>query len=154
MKLLILDDEEVRVDWVRDAFPKAEVHWVQTPTQFAKEYQEGYGTWSLILLDHDLGLPNATGRDAVQYITNKDRDRVIVWSLNFERAIGMVETLTKQGISARSLPFCYKDVIDPTLGMSIREYLHVIEYWENGLDELEESQRLSAEAQGLQDSEA
>ena len=55
MRVLILDDDQYRLDILRDRYPEAEVVCCQKYLQAFAHVEADASQWDLIHLDHDLG---------------------------------------------------------------------------------------------------
>lgn len=116
--IIVLEDMQVRVDWLRDAFGALHaVNWRDDVESFLLALDGVAPT--LVILDHDLGGPidvtkpePRMSRDA-DGLTGLDAcDRmpvvacpVLVWSMNPVRAPIMVQTLQRRGMRALWAPY-------------------------------------------------
>lgn len=79
--ILVLEDHDVRIEWLREYFPDAVIMWAQNVTTF-----EGSLKYKprMILLDHDLGPLPETGYDAAKLLpdTVDAETPVLIWSQN------------------------------------------------------------------------
>lgn len=130
--ILVLEDVEFRIKWLKDAFPEANVIWCQDVSSFVSTLRDiTADDVALIILDHDLGsndpesggvcvaLPGSwpldkdgkTGSDAVKLLCKSDISQlwknapIIVWSLNTHYAEHMVSDLASDGYIATHIPF-------------------------------------------------
>ena len=93
MQILVLEDKESRVRWLRRMFPRALIVWTDKVERMLAILREDR-VWDLVLLDHDLNR-DRTGMDAAREI--RCIAPIVVWSPNVERAPAMVETLRLNG---------------------------------------------------------
>lgn len=113
--ILVLEDMQVRVDWLRDLVgDRVKVVWSTTVEQLVIDRRNVRP--SLVILDHDLGGPpcaggppsrDANGHDGL-YACERIRAvecPVLVWSMNPTRAPLMVESLRRRGMRALWAPF-------------------------------------------------
>jgi CheY-like chemotaxis protein len=103
MRILVLDDEEVRHDAFSLRLLGNEVVHVWNLEQIQQKLK-AEDAFDLIYLDHDLG-EEADGRDVVNFIVRELPQQqwpkeVIVHSWNFYAANQMVQTLKDAGIKA------------------------------------------------------
>jgi DNA-binding response OmpR family regulator len=103
--ILVLEDEQYRIDWLGKHFPTKIVMWAKNPTTFegSLKYRP-----RVILLDHDLGKPQANGYDACKTMPGKVHSHtpVLVWSVNPVGAKNIVTYLKNSGFSTVAhLPF-------------------------------------------------
>ena len=129
--ILVLEDMQIRVDWLRDAFPHATVVWLETVSDLMSSIAAlGPFPPALILLDHDLGLGAShmeddgsvlllddgvsfpldvngnNGMHAVDMMPDSMKVvPMIVWSINGPRAREMVARLTERGFVTTHIPF-------------------------------------------------
>lgn len=93
MKVLFLDDEKSRVDSFIER-TGSDVDWVSTRESFVQAINSGK-KYDLIMLDHDLGLPDFCGSDAARYLAENrlivgDNQRVVIHSANSVGVANMV----------------------------------------------------------------
>lgn len=118
MKILILDDDDVRHEWFARELGNNELVHIHTFDEFVETLNKD--SFDVIFLDHDLndhgyksveifGMPYSrptelTGLDAAEHMTNlpssKRPDKVIVHSWNPGGARLMMDTLKKAGFNA------------------------------------------------------
>ena len=93
--ILVLEDMDARVEWLRKTFKFSTAIWHETTV---KGFQEKFlelqkkRKLQLIILDHDLGGPwfdskdadEQTGTDAAQWLQSQPRVPTIIWSINAE----------------------------------------------------------------------
>lgn len=130
--ILVLEDVDFRIKWLKDAFPDTNVIWCQDVSSFVAALRDNVADdISLIILDHDLGsndpigggiivdIPGSwpldkdgkTGSDAVKLLCQNDISLswknvpIIVWSLNVRHAEHMVADLAGNGYVAAQIPF-------------------------------------------------
>lgn len=119
MRILILDDEQVRHDAFADFYVGHEVVHVETYSQFVSELESG-SPWDLIHLDHDLGPGDSyldgwgdmqffTGQHSAIRVCELQDDRlpgeVIVHSVNPLGATNMVSDLKSRKVSVTWRPY-------------------------------------------------
>jgi CheY-like chemotaxis protein len=117
MRILVLDDEDVRHRFYRALYDGNDLTHVHTYHQFLDELTKG-SPWDLIHLDHDLGdihvtedgtLQEYTGRHASLRICELDDallpKSVVVHSFNTEGAKVMKSNLMLRGVSVEWKPF-------------------------------------------------
>ena len=124
MKILILDDEDVRHREFDKRYLGHHLTHVRTYSEFKQVYGSG-SDWDLVHLDHDLGsfgtgldapetyedgwgcLVPYDGRDVVDFMLACDDlpRKVIVHSVNTVRAPVMVEMLRTRGADVSWIPF-------------------------------------------------
>jgi hypothetical protein len=90
-KILILDDDKIRIDWLKKEKPDWDVIWSVDVDSFCDRLDAGE-EYDLLVLDHDLGDRSlfGTGSDAVRYLEDDARQGegdflhmpVLVWSNN------------------------------------------------------------------------
>ena len=108
--ILVLEDMECRIDWLRDATKGHVVQWCKTVSALVA----AQGTPSLVILDHDLGdlgtanfsvgADGMTGLDAADCMPAVACP-VLVWSMNPTRAPQMVQALQRRGMRATWAPY-------------------------------------------------
>jgi hypothetical protein len=94
VKIVVLEDMEARVDWLRGKFPNAAIDWHTTVSDFVDCLRSGIKP-DLVIFDHDLDTadPNAkpgqlhdkdglTGADAARMMPNPEHAMLWVWSAN------------------------------------------------------------------------
>jgi hypothetical protein len=116
--IVVLEDMQVRVDWLLGLVGNERVAWSETVSDFLPTVDAP----TLVILDHDLGgvpmtLEEATapgpasrGRDGLTGLDAAERMPVVscpvlVWSVNPVRAPQMVATLRRRGMRALWAPF-------------------------------------------------
>lgn len=124
-RIIALEDTEARITWLKHAFPDIDVMWCQTVDEFTDALKNvGCDELMLVLLDHDLGLPEENDSDLLYEAGSFPLDKngkngmhavetmscprdipVIVWSINTVKAPIMIELLKARGFIARWLPF-------------------------------------------------
>ena len=119
MRILILDDEQVRHDAFAEFYGGHEVVHVETYSQFVRELESG-SPWDLIHLDHDLGPGDSyldgwggmqffTGQHAAIRVCELHDERlpgeVIVHSVNPLGANNMVSDLKSRKVSVTWRPY-------------------------------------------------
>lgn len=129
-RILVLEDDIKRVDWLRQLLhfkcPHTEITHVWDVFDFKVQWKED-SHYDLIILDHDLGLSwagegdlvpvadmsdkdGATGLDAAKFLADYAREGkyvpfVVVWSWNPQGADMMVQTLREVAIPVVARPF-------------------------------------------------
>ena len=117
-RILILEDDEMRVAWFRHKFTDYHKDITQDVLQAIQLLQEN--EYTLILLDHDLiddhyysydETDERTGHTVAAWLAaNADCQRqatIIIHSLNFIGAERMLQTLIDSGRDAEHIPFPY-----------------------------------------------
>lgn len=112
--IVVLEDMDVRVQWLMRMFPDTNVRWAETVTDFHEAIAEAGDALQLVILDHDLGPGSLVSEDADGY-TGMDAATdlrttapVIVWSINPVGAPAMVDTLIESGHDAVWISFWEK----------------------------------------------
>lgn len=93
--ILVLEDMEERVNWLRKTFRFGVTVYHETSVEGFKEkfeQLESKGKLNIVILDHDLGGPffdssdkhGLTGTDAAKWLLTKQRKPTIIWSVNPE----------------------------------------------------------------------
>lgn len=92
MDVLVLEDDEVRIRWLRRALRKHDprIVWTDSVTNLL-ELANREPLWDLILLDHDLKGRAYNGTVAARYL--RAVGPIVVWSLNDTGARRMVKIL-------------------------------------------------------------
>ncbi len=92
MKILVLEDREVRIRWLQRVLRRQhpEIEWTDQVEMFVGLVR-GNPDADLILMDHDLHT-DGDGRDAVRLMPRVDIP-IIVWSANYWAGPEMVEML-------------------------------------------------------------
>lgn len=112
--IALVEDMEVRVEWLAEKFPDADIVWATTVDEFfAKLRVIDRSRLALILLDHDLGGPffgsagadGKTGLHAAQGLEGWYDVAVIIWSINEDGAKEMLHTLNDFRVNAVWIPF-------------------------------------------------
>ncbi len=80
MRILVLEDDELRIRWLARRLPQADIHWTPGVDRFLELAHSPTRRWDLILMDHDLGM-SADGRDAARALNTSAP--IIVWSANW-----------------------------------------------------------------------
>lgn len=106
MRVLILDDESVRLDAYAERYKGHIVHCATN----AQEAVDLLGTWhyDIVQLDHDLGSGCETGERVAQYLASMDAHRpelVVVHSHNPVGAKRMLDVLRDAGVNTLREPF-------------------------------------------------
>lgn len=103
MKILVLEDTEARIAWLRRAFPQADITWAPIVSSFLDYCMVDPG-WDLVIMDHDLegSYPRVQGMYGAEPVpdgTLAAREMVIgnwsvlIWSWNPDGAERMRDTL-------------------------------------------------------------
>lgn len=111
--ILVLEDAEVRVEWLRDKFESvATIVHATTVTAMLDELERWKGSLALVILDHDLGTlqpngaDNMCGSDAARLLDVRRDIPILIWSWNPVGASQMMLSLTDHGYTSVSrLPF-------------------------------------------------
>lgn len=112
--ILVLEDMEPRVTWLKSTFPDVEIIWEATVDGFISKLKLiDVSRLALFLLDHDLGGPfegssdqtGKSGLDAVNELGPWSNVPAIVWSINYTGAMNMVKTLNDHGFIVTHIPF-------------------------------------------------
>jgi len=115
--ILVLEDNLVRVDWLKHFFPEINVVSTATVSEFLTDFYDFEDHPSLYILDHDLGLsffevPTAQGNDKNghngTYLANHlpfTDTPILVWSQNDRDGPKMTEILRHRGFNVRYVPF-------------------------------------------------
>jgi CheY-like chemotaxis protein len=116
--ILLLEDNELRIERFEEHFAGHELHIHRTTTSFLNELAKG-DQWDYIFLDHDLGKesmqdPNEqnTGMEAVRWMENNQAwaGTIIVHSWNSSAAGQMVKRLQKEGYDVKRWPYDPEDM--------------------------------------------
>lgn len=125
LRILILDDEQWRVDELKEKCPKVHVVWVKSPKRLQEVLlKEPYPiTFDIIMLDHDLSLreegkgpqKEITGIVAASWIGQCQEHFfkntvVVVHSMNSYGAGEMIKLLGRNGLDAHYIPFCWQKI--------------------------------------------
>lgn len=95
--VLVLEDTQARVSWLRDRFPELTVIHATNPLEFVEGWDQGP---SLIILDHDLGLSAWDGYEACKLLPELDphcTTPVLIWSQNPVGVGHMAQFLQRNG---------------------------------------------------------
>lgn len=129
----VLEDMNMRVDWLKETAPPCDIVWSTCVQDFLDKFEEESRDIRLIILDHDLGLDNddkdgytpdrngQCGADVVRELENVPCP-VLVWSINMVAAPEMVSSLKDKNISAVHVPFLL-DTHEPVLRKIVHEVL-------------------------------
>lgn len=113
MRILVLDDEQYRLDVLATRFPGQAVLTRTAPE--AIEALRQSPRFTVATLDHDLGDGHGNGRDVADFIASMPKERrpgyVVVHSFNAPAARLMVQTLKAAGIPSRHEPFTCGPII-------------------------------------------
>lgn len=117
MRILVLDDQPSRVDWLREVLPQAEVEHVYAPWFFLDAKRNE--SWDLFVIDHDLelhamgyGEVEPTGRIASRALG--PGDQAIVWTTN-DIGWEMQKEALANGAWALWVPFDSPDFLEAQL---------------------------------------
>lgn len=118
IRMLILDDDKQRADFIRELFPQANVVWVDNVNDCLLNLQE---SWDVIRLDHDLGgevfvdssRPDC-GMEVVRHLTTIDHkhleETLFICHSRFERAgEEMAMALSLAGYDAMYRAFSFNE---------------------------------------------
>lgn len=116
--ILVLEDWEPRVDWLRDKFPGLTIVQTLTKCEFVQELESSKP--SIVILDHDLGLPDFDGYQACKLLVERfsvPTFPIIVWSQNPVGAQHMTQLLRRHSFNVKQLMFGMTDdtIIDTIL---------------------------------------
>ena len=107
--ILVLEDMDIRVQWLRKMFPATEIQWCSDVSSFQEVLRSR--SPSVIILDHDLGPGSVTSEDSGG-LTGYDAAKalrtnapVLIWSVNMWGSNRMSSVLADNGVVHRALPF-------------------------------------------------
>lgn len=112
---LILEDEQVRVDWLRRKFPDWQITWTKHPDETIAAMQTKQ--WDLIILDHDLHFPvdSYVGAEPTGFWAAREVPAdsvVLVWSINIPAAEQMANAIAERGATPVRIPFTWRDGLE------------------------------------------
>lgn len=123
--ILILDDEENRINWIRKQFPGIHIIWTYNVKMFFEEYQreKNSGRLILIILDHDLGSENESGMDVVKKLqTNMI---TIIWSVNTIAATKMFYELKDKKVPTLYIPYIHQKELKKAINEFYTKFLRI-----------------------------
>lgn len=106
--IAVLEDQQTRLDWLRSAFPSAEIIADDNVVAFLKQLAAAdKDRLAVIILDHDLGAGGSWPKDAesndgltaARNLGTWSDVPVLVWSWNPDGANAMVAALENSGFS-------------------------------------------------------
>lgn len=122
LKILVLDDDPVRLKWFKSKFKDQDIHLAENSTVFDVKCGLYAGTgWDTIFLDHDLQEFHhdpykfeVTGYDVAQAIIDSavKVNKIVVHTINLPAGNRMVALLSEAGYSVEAIP--YYDFFLPT----------------------------------------
>lgn len=103
--ILVLEDVESRIAWLREEVRVDNVVWVKSNAEFISFIERSAPEdISLMIFDHDLGRDK--GIEAARFLSERfNQVPAIVWSMNVSGSISIVETLKGKGFVGLHLPF-------------------------------------------------
>jgi len=118
MRVLILEDEQYRVDWFKRHFPHWEMKWTTHPFDTIAAMRDE--KWDVIILDHDLAIPaqSYNGGEPTGFWAAREVPAdaiVVIWSINIPAAERMANAITERGATPLRIPFTWRDKLDYTL---------------------------------------
>ena len=129
--VLVLEDQEVRVDWLRDTFPDfMEIIWSKTVSDFLQSCKDHAGVTAVAILDHDLGFDESvlqsedvngqTGTDAARLMLPVPY--VVIWSMNPGGSRLMRDILRDKKQRVRYAPFASQDMLAGEIFVAVSNF--------------------------------
>lgn len=123
-KVLLLEDDQTRVEWLQEHFPSFKITWHMTVKSFVEDYRSS--EWDLVVFDYDLtpdflqptwindnwvlnfhqnesarfdcDKDDYNGGDAVMmFPEGNENQKILVWSANAHGAYSMTKNLRAKG---------------------------------------------------------
>lgn len=119
--IIVLEDMEVRVQWLTRMFSDVNVVWHDNVTGFRESLEGLEAPPSLVILDHDLGSTQTPWvSEGADGLSGSDAARelqvpcpVLIWSINPDGAQNMARTLANSGHArVRWIPFMERHYVD------------------------------------------
>lgn len=126
MRVVVLEDMEVRVEWLRAVLRSSntEIVWCKDVATFMDAVKADH---DLVIFDHDLELLSLAGYSAPSEPNGTDAARLytgrgpaLVWSANPDGAARITEILQKKGIPVTQIAFEASNLFKMAQGL--REY--------------------------------
>lgn len=115
MRVLLLEDEQHRIDWLRRKFPQWVVNWTKHPDETIEAMRSD--AWDLIILDHDLHFPvdSYVGSEPTGFWAAREvpmGSTVLIWSINIPAAERMAGAIEERNATPVRIPFSWRDGLE------------------------------------------